>query len=192
MLVTAGDQQKQLSVLQTTRQKTNAMHMSSMISILAAQSGILSTVPSAESLGMETTTDSCLSPRAGMKDLPKLEAWLEKQKPDSIIKSYQRRWIIVAGAYILWSDKQKTISDDASRAERQEFKGSIHLMGIKKIAPVETANNTKFMVKAKDAKTGQMRDYIFRCQDEETRDFWVAGLNQHKSQYETLMKYLEK
>jgi len=188
-LITAGDQ-TQLSVLQTTRQKTNAMHMSSMV----RQATKLNVDLIPEVLGdIQTCTisESIASPRQPI-NLPKLEGYLEKLQPRSIMNNYQRRWIVVAGAYILWSDKKRAISDNGSRAERQKFKGSIHLMGIKRIAPVNTQNNNKFMVKAKDAKKGQMREYIFRCPDDTTRDFWVDGLKEHKAQYETLMNYLEK
>eukprot|EP00483_Globobulimina_turgida_P004314 UN04323 len=126
------------------------------------------------------------------KPLPKLEAWLEKKKPGGVVPTYQKRWIIVKGAHILWSSKQRAIVNDADRKERKKFNGYIHLTTVRAISPIQTTNNTKFMVKAKDAKKGGLRDYIFRCPNKCERDFWVAGLKEHKKQYQVIMHYLAK
>mmetsp|Transcript_67445 Transcript_67445/g.60583 ORF Transcript_67445/g.60583 Transcript_67445/m.60583 type:complete len:470 (+) Transcript_67445:27-1436(+) len=126
------------------------------------------------------------------KPLPKLEAWLEKRKPGGVVPTYQKRWIIVKGAHMLWSSKQRAIKNDADRNERKKFNGSIHLMTIEAIQPIETNANNKFMVKAKDAKKGSMREYVFRCTNKRERDFWVQGLKEHKKQYQTVLSYLGK
>eukprot|EP01084_Bolivina_argentea_P135498 238747_1 len=126
------------------------------------------------------------------KPLPNLEAWLEKRKPGGVVPTYQKRWIVVKGAHMLWSSKQRQIINDSDRKERKKFNGSIHLQTIETISSVKTTNNTKFMVKAKDAKKGSMREYIFRCQNKRERDFWVNGLKAHKKQYQIIMSYLGK
>eukprot|EP00483_Globobulimina_turgida_P007710 UN07725 len=134
----------------------------------------------------------CVKKHLKQKPLPKLQAWLEKRKPGTVVPTYQKRWIIVKGAHILWSSKQREIVNDADRKERKKFNGYIHLTTIEEIRVVETRNNTKFMVKAKDAKKGNMRDYIFLCPNKRDRDYWVAGLKEHKKQYQVILRYLAK
>ena len=121
--------------------------------------------------------------------LPKLEGFLGKKQPNGM-KRYQRRWIVVKGAYILWAGKQIDIVNDASREERRKFRGSIHLMNIENIKPYASRQNNKFIVTAKDAKTGKMRDYQFETVNQLQRDFWVTGLKQHKQRYQTVMRCL--
>jgi len=127
---------------------------------------------------------------AHQKPLPTLEAWLEKKKPGGMVPTYQRRWIVVRGAHMLWSSKQRTITNDADRKERKKFNGAIHLMTIEQVAGVRTNANNKFMVKAKDAKRSAMREYVFRCTNKRERDFWVMGLKEHKKQYQVISSYL--
>jgi len=124
------------------------------------------------------------------KPLPTLEAWLEKKKPGGMVPTYQRRWIVVRGAHMLWSSKQRSITNDADRKERKKFNGAIHLMTIEQVAGVRTNANNKFMVKAKDAKRSAMREYVFRCTNKRERDFWVMGLKEHKKQYQVISSYL--
>ena len=108
--------------------------------------------------------------------LPKLESWLEKKKPGTVVPTYQKRWVVVKGAHFLWSKKQRSIANDANREERKKFNGAIHLTTIEKIAPIQTSANNKFMVRAKDAKNDhEMREYVFRCTNKSERDFWCAG-----------------
>lgn len=126
------------------------------------------------------------------KPLPQLEAWLEKRKPGGVVPTYQKRWIVVKGAHMLWSAKQRSIVNDADRKERKKFNGSIHLGTIEAIQGIHTNADNKFMVKARDAKKGAMREYVFRCTNRRERDFWVQGLKEHKKQYQTVLNYLGK
>jgi len=144
-------------------------------------------------MGRQKTVEAKKIINDSLKDtpLPKLEAWLEKKKPGGMVPTYQKRWIIVKGAHLLWSSKQRTIINDASREERRKFNGAIHLTTIEKVSPIQTSANNKFMVRAKDAKKdNEMREYIFRCQNKSERDFWVQGLKEHQRQYRKMMDYL--
>eukprot|EP01084_Bolivina_argentea_P111026 198199_1 len=144
-------------------------------------------------LGRRTTTHvhRVVDENLQLKPLPELKAWLQKKKPGGVVNldRYQRRWIVVKGAHMLWNDKQREIKNDADRRERKKFKGWIHLMTIDKISIIESPMHTKqykFSVKAKDVKhDNTMRDYIFRCQSRKERDYWVNGLREHKKQYHT-------
>eukprot|EP01084_Bolivina_argentea_P001576 2909_1 len=97
-------------------------------------------------------TKEIISKKFNYDELPKLQAWLEKKKPHSVRNTYQKRWVMVKGAHILWSEKLRFIKDDKNRKERKKFNGSIHLNSIDKISEIKTKSNNKFMVKAKNPK----------------------------------------
>merc|ERR1719295_27933 len=144
-------------------------------------------------LGRQKTVEAKKVIKDALKDkpLPKLESWLEKKKPGGVAPTYQKRWVSNKGAHLLWSSKQRTITNDANREERKKFNGSIHLTTIEKVSPIQTSANNKFMVKAKDAKNdNEMREYVFRCNNKRERDFWCFGLKEHMHRYRKVMQYL--
>ena len=80
------------------------------------------------------------------ESLPELEAWLEKRKPGGVVPKYQKRWCVVKGAHLLWSAKQRSITNDADRNQRKKFNGSINLMQVESFSALETSSNNKFIV----------------------------------------------
>lgn len=53
------------------------------------------------------------------KDLPILEGWIQKKSMRQW--TWKKRWIVVAGNYVLWSKEQKVIHNPRNQEEREEF-----------------------------------------------------------------------
>ena len=80
------------------------------------------------------------------ESLPVLEAWLEK-KSTSMGNGYQKRWVIVRGSHLLWSDIQRDTDNPKSATERKKFNNSVNLMAIKDIQLVTKGKTQrKFML----------------------------------------------
>ena len=116
---------------------------------------------------------------AGKKDnLPVLEAWLEK-KSSSLGKGWQRRWVIVRGSHLLWSDIQRDIKNPKNAKERKKFNNSINIMSIKDVSPVtKSKSQRKFtLIVGTSGIKNKNKEYLWKCATTEDRDYWVNGLN---------------
>ena len=71
-----------------------------------------------------------------------LQAWLEKKSTTIGLRGYHKRWVMVKGSYLLWSDVQRDIKDVRNVKERKKWKNSINIMNIKDIQAV-TAGKTQ-------------------------------------------------
>ena len=67
------------------------------------------------------------------KYLPYLSAWLEKRRLEKrrpeIPHNWQRRWVMVRGSHILWSDKQRAIEDAEDPEQRKYIMHIMHING---------------------------------------------------------------
>ena len=123
--------------------------------------------------------------------LPVLEAWIEK-KSHSIAGVYQRRWVIVRGSYILWSDKLRVLRNPKSAKERKRFNNSINIMNIKNVTPVQDSKSQrKFtLIVGTSGIEGTHKEYLWKCATMEDRDYWVTGLRQHINHTKSVVAYL--
>jgi len=119
--------------------------------------------------------------------LPKLEGWLEKQRKKRGTKTYQRRWVVVKGSHMLWSDKQRTIHDPKSKKQRDQFNNYINIMSIRDILPVKTKSANKFSFVT---GAGKQKMYIWKAASTEDRDHWVKGLRMHQDHVKSMINYL--
>ena len=127
----------------------------------------------------------------GKRKLPTLNAWLEK-KSKSMGRGYQKRWVIVKGSYLLWSDVQRDIKNPKNIKERNKWNNSVNLMQIKEVKPVlegKTQRKFKIMIKMSGIKD-KKREYLWKCATKEDRDFWVDSLKKHISQMKSMIAYL--
>jgi len=124
-------------------------------------------------------------------NLPILEAWLEK-KSTSMARGYQRRWVIVRGSHLLWSDIQRDIKNPKDAKERRKFNNSINIMSIKDIQPVtkgKTQRKFTLIVGTSGIKN-KRKEYLWKCATKEDRDFWVKGLQKHINHMKSVVAYL--
>lgn len=125
------------------------------------------------------------------ESLPDLSAWLEKRRPE-IPHSWQRRWVVVRGSHILWSDKQRTIDDAKDPQQRKQFNNWVNIMHISDIQAItkgKTQRKFQFVVE-RSRDHGKRREYVWRCSSEQDRAFWVEGLLQHQAQMKQIVAYL--
>ena len=124
-------------------------------------------------------------------NLPVLEAWLEK-KSTSIAQGYRKRWVVVKGSYLLWSDIQRDINNPKDVKEREKWNNSINLMSITSVEAV-TAGKTQKKFKIFVGRGGiknKRRDYLWKCATKEDRNYWVAGLKKHMAHVRSVISYL--
>jgi len=125
--------------------------------------------------------------------LPDLKGWLEK-KQHSVPYSWQKRWVVLLGSHLLWTDRQKPIGDAKDHAVRKRFGHSLNIMnitGIEAVTAGKTQRKFKFVVgQAQNMKRAKQREYVWKCATQKDRDFWVQGLKQHQEHMKSLLRYL--
>lgn len=115
--------------------------------------------------------------------LPELDGYLLKQtsKPPY---TYQKRWVHVTEEWLLWNDRMIDVNFNVDTGptmeERKRFGGAVHL---KNVMLVERTGKSgkKFMMKVR-FKTGSKLHYrkiVWKCNEEEDRDYWCDGLAQY-------------
>jgi len=125
------------------------------------------------------------------KKLPVLEGWLEKKKP-SPPYSWQKRWVVVKGSHLLWSDRQRTIEDPTKPEQRKLFNGFLNMIVIQEIEPLETKSGKKFVLHARDSKRSGKRIYEWKAPSTSDRDYWVSGLIAHKNNLQLMVNIFDK
>lgn len=119
-----------------------------------------------------------------------MEAWLEK-KSTSITKNWQKRWSIVRGSYLLWSDIQRSIKDPKNPKERRKFNNSINLMTITDVSPVTKGKTQrKFTITVGGGGKNKRKEYLWKCATKEDREYWVNGLKKHINHQKSIISFL--
>merc|ERR1711924_494210 len=85
---------------------------------------------------------------------------LEKKSP-SMFAGWQTRWVIYWDDMLYWGATKVEPKD--GKIDTTTFKGSIHITCIGDKGFRKGDNKEEFIVEARDAKTGDMREYLFRC-----------------------------
>ena len=71
---------------------------------------------------------------------------------------------------------------------RKEFHGGINILSIEKVRGID---DVAFSVLARDAHdNNKRRQYKFKCENKETRDKWVNGLNDYVAYYHAMQDLL--
>merc|ERR1712154_307637 len=69
-----------------------------------------------------------------------ISGWLEKKGP---MNRWQRRWVLIAGGWMLWSAKRIAVGDVMEPEERAKFQGSLQVMIIQKIEIVSSGKTQR-------------------------------------------------
>ena len=118
-------------------------------------------------------------------DLPELSGWMEK-KSASMMKTWQKRWVIVRRTHMLWSKKRQDTQNPLDPKERHKFNNSMTLLTIKAVRPVSSRRKRKFDV-ITPSKT-----YHFKCSTAKQRELWLHGLQLHLRLLAESMKFLRQ
>lgn len=122
-------------------------------------------------------------------ELPTLEAWLQKKNTRG---QWQRRWVVVKGSHMLWSDRQLPLTNPRDKQERDKFSGSVSVMNIAKVAlVVKGKTQRKFkVVLGRQTKRKRRTDYVWKCATPGDRNHWVEGIRKHIAQVKMMTNYL--
>lgn len=113
--------------------------------------------------------------------LIELSGWLEKQSP-SLHARWQKRWVVVV-EHTLFYWKEKVAVGSKAEAEKTDHLNKISLFLVDKIVKDDNdKKGRKFEIVARDPRSGERRNYRWRCENQKLCGTWVEGLQAHKEQ----------
>lgn len=75
-----------------------------------------------------------------------------------------------------------------NKSKFSNFLSLVMATNINAILPPTCADNTEFQIVARDTRHGHLRTFSFKCDTPKQRDFWVKGLNTHKTHLGNVMR----
>lgn len=115
------------------------------------------------------------------EELPLLHEWLDKQSP-ALHARWQKRWVVVVD-HTLFYWKEKVAVGSAKEAEKTGHLNKISLFLVDKICKDDNdKKGRKFEIVARDPRSGERRNYKWRCENQNLCNKWVDGLKAHKEQ----------
>merc|ERR1719295_151163 len=119
-------------------------------------------------------------------EIQKDEGWLQKKK-NSGVGSYQRRYAIIKGAHLFWSEQLLTETVLNSNAV-PKINNSIYMLHITELVPVregKTQRKFRFFVGSRN------KEYLWKTENEQERDQWVRAMQKHMAQMRGVVTYLK-
>lgn len=132
------------------------------------------TTPMLEGMAEGFLDDIQLTIRQSVKDLVPMKDWLFK-KQSSPPYSWQKRWVVLRGGYLLWSDRQMTIENGITSEEKQRWNKCIKVGNISSVTIHDSKKERKFCVNVCKVD----RPYIFKATSKTERDKWMSVIQQH-------------
>jgi len=121
----------------------------------------------------------------GGQGLPSLEGWLDLKKATAPW-SWQKRWVVVAGSHILWSDKQQDPKERRTKSLPSRTRMTLSLMNLRQIRAIEKGKTRKKFAFADQ----NGNEFLWKCARTEDRNFWVGGLQKHIKHHQMLIDVL--
>jgi len=124
--------------------------------------------------------------------VPGLEGWLEKRDKEG---KWQKKYVVVRGAYLLWADKQMDITDVSDMVQRERFNGYYNLYCITKVEQLVrgSEHQRKWQFTVGDERDEHpIKVFVWRAQEEKDRDDWVQGLLNRMQLLDLYHGYLEE
>jgi len=109
--------------------------------------------------------------------LPKLEGWL------TLEGHTHRRWVTVLGSHLLWSRRERQITNDTEYAQRMEYDKWINVLGIRS---VKALGRTQFVVTVGEDE--HEKKYVWTADTSDKRDDWLLEIEHHKHYMEDMLK----
>ena len=129
----------------------------------------------------------------GLK-LKLMAGWLEKRSP-TYLMGWQKRYVAVTDFNMYYASFKFDCpfpSDPEQNKALLSQLNCVPLLVVKSIAArtfkSKESDDFSFEVQARDSKTGELRDYLFRANNAKVRDDWVASMNEHR---DYMMKMLQ-
>merc|ERR1711971_239974 len=111
------------------------------------------------------------------KRIEPMSGWIER-KQEHLPHAWLKRYVVLHGRYLLWSDRQMEVSLDylgvggVDETERKRWNHTIDISKMQKVEEVQTKKGRRFRIKVK----GHKKDYLFRAKDRKSRDQWVDSV----------------
>ena len=109
-----------------------------------------------------------------LRESQPINDWLDK-KSKGLIGSFKKRWVLCMHGFLLWCDRQITVQGGIDKKEKRRWENCINLTRIQIVLPMETKKGRKFKIQV----LGIKRPYVFRAKNQQKRDEWVDGINEH-------------
>lgn len=123
--------------------------------------------------------------------IPDLEGWLKSKNSKG---KYQKYFVAVKGAHILWAYKQTTITDTTDKAQRRRFRGHYNLYSVSRVKALTKGSNHRLkwsLSIGEECEDRPTKVFVWRAETEEDRDKWVQGLQQRKQLLDSYCAYLD-
>eukprot|EP00475_Leptophrys_vorax_P025345 TRINITY_DN35515_c0_g2_i1.p1 TRINITY_DN35515_c0_g2~~TRINITY_DN35515_c0_g2_i1.p1 ORF type:complete len:618 (-),score=178.08 TRINITY_DN35515_c0_g2_i1:739-2592(-) len=112
--------------------------------------------------------------------LPELKGYLQKKSP-TMLRGWQKRYFWVKDFKLFYAPTEVEMNsiDEEKMSEKLGW-NSISLVTVHSISAKPDSADGEFNIRARDPRTGQMRNYVLKADTNIDRDRWVRGLNTHR------------
>jgi hypothetical protein len=112
--------------------------------------------------------------------LPDVKGYLQKKSP-TMLRGWQKRYFWVKDFKLFYAPTEVDMNtvDEEKMSEKLGW-NSISLVTVHSISAKPDSTDGEFIIRARDPRTGQMRNYVMKADSNGDRDKWVRDLNTHR------------
>jgi hypothetical protein len=125
--------------------------------------------------------------RQTRNNLPKVSGYLQKKSP-TMLRGWQKRFFWVKDFKLFYAPNEvdtNSIVEDEKMTEKGW--NAISLVTVHSISA--KSEDGEFQIRARDPRTGQMRNYGLKADSNSERDRWVRDLNTHRDHLLTTLRW---
>eukprot|EP00475_Leptophrys_vorax_P046289 TRINITY_DN9893_c0_g1_i1.p1 TRINITY_DN9893_c0_g1~~TRINITY_DN9893_c0_g1_i1.p1 ORF type:complete len:566 (+),score=110.77 TRINITY_DN9893_c0_g1_i1:36-1700(+) len=121
-------------------------------------------------------------------NLPKVHGFLQKKSP-TILRGWQKRFFWVKDFKLYYAPNEVDTNTIVEEEKMNAEKGwnAISLVTIQTIS--SRPDDGEFQIRARDPRTGQMRNYVLKADSMNDRDRWVRDLNTHRDHLMSTLRW---
>merc|ERR1712087_110504 len=120
--------------------------------------------------------------------IPDLEGWLLRKGHDGKWKS---QYVVVRGAFILWSDQPMEFVDVSDKQQRQKFNLHFNLYSLTQIERVKDSKTKWQFSMGQKCKEKATQTFIWKAKNGKDCGNWVMGLQHRKDLLNLYNSYIE-
>lgn len=127
------------------------------------------------------------------ESLPNPRGWMEKKSPD-YFAGWQKRFVLVSEDHgVCWAKEEFGVWDPTNKKtvfNAEDVKNKVPWIAISSVRKItEGKYQRKFQISGRDTITGDMRDYLWKAEDQASRDQWVKDINAWLTYFKTSLAY---
>merc|ERR1712062_417867 len=122
--------------------------------------------------------------------IPDLEGWMEM---GDFVKGgfkWQKKWVVVKGAFILWSDEQILDVDVSDSSHRKKFDWYFNLLSVSQIKPVKGSKTNWQFAMGENCDERKTQIWVWKASSVHKRDSWIAGIQHRKDMLDLYHGYI--